>query len=79
MPKNKQFWSVRKVVAKIAGEYQLNLSHRALHRVTNAYMQQVQELDLGYDPKTYADPTGERAVRDWFAHWLRDEAGLVAA
>ena len=81
MPKNKQFWTVRKIVAKVADEFGLRLSHRELHRVANAYLQLLDaESDLlQYDPKNYADPTGELAVRDWFDHWLRRDLSEVAA
>ena len=73
MPENRQFWKLRKAVAKVAKEHGMKLSHRELHRVTNAYQDQMDvdnELSCAHDPKTYSDPTGEEAVRDWFQQWV---------
>lgn len=76
---NKLFWSSFKTIKKVSKEHGLKLSHREYHRITNEYVTQIDECDdLHYDPKTYSDPTGEQAVRDWFSQWVAADVKAVA-
>lgn len=78
MPKNSQttqkrnvpgFWSINKTIKALAKEHQLKLPSKEIYNITSFYSTTLNsdpELLCEHDPRSYSDPTGEEAIRDWF-------------